>query len=64
MRQSYDRRGKPIILANLSQYHPDYGMTPAQHEAAKAERLAGDRPFQDKAVLRQRRRGLAGRLGL
>lgn len=30
------RRGVP--LANLSRNHPDYGMTPAEHEAAKAQR--------------------------
>lgn len=32
--------GYPIPGANLSQYHPDFGMTPVEHEAAKAERAA------------------------
>ena len=31
--------GTPMILANLSKNHPDYGMSPAEHLRAKQERL-------------------------
>lgn len=34
--KSYPRKGP--TRANLSRHHPDYGMTPAQHEARKAQR--------------------------
>lgn len=46
-------------MANLSKFHPDFGMTPAQHEQAKAERAAGKRPHQDKARLRKLGRAFA-----
>jgi hypothetical protein len=31
---------EPLILANISKNHMDYGMSPAEHLRAKAERLA------------------------
>lgn len=62
--QQYDRRGRPMILANLSSWHPDYGMTPAQHAEEKAKRAAGKVKFIDKAALKARRLGLARSYGL
>lgn len=35
----YRSTGTPMILANLSKNHPDYGMSPAEHLRAKQERL-------------------------
>ena len=35
----YRSTPKPLVLANLSVRHPDYGMSPAEHLRAKAERL-------------------------
>ena len=32
--------GTPLILANISKNHMDYGMSPAEHLRAKAERPA------------------------
>ena len=29
---------EPLVLANLSKNHPDYGMTPREHEMAKRQR--------------------------
>lgn len=29
----------PLVLANISSKHPDYGMSPQEHEAAKQDRL-------------------------
>ena len=53
-----DRRtGKEVVLANLSRWHPDYGMTPAQHDAAKEERASGKRKFVSKEDTRRRRQG-------
>ena len=45
MRRSVARRflglkGRCDIPANISRHHPDYGMTVAEHEAAKAARAA------------------------
>lgn len=34
------RRKHSAIKANLSRNHPDYGMSPAEHAAAKARRAA------------------------
>ena len=34
----YRSTGTALILANLSKNHPDYGMSPAEHEQAKRER--------------------------
>jgi hypothetical protein len=31
--------GTPLIMANISQNHMDYGMSPAEHLRAKQERL-------------------------
>lgn len=58
------KTGREVILANVSRYHPDWGMSPAEHDAAKAKRAAGKLPFTPKAELRQRRGGLAKRMGL
>lgn len=30
---------EPLVLANISKNHMDYGMSPAEHLRAKAERL-------------------------
>lgn len=35
------RTGKRIAHANLSRFHPDFGLTPAEHAANKAKRIAG-----------------------
>ena len=35
----YRSMGTPLILANISVDHQDYGMSPAEHLRAKAERL-------------------------
>lgn len=35
----YRSTGTPLILANISKNHQDYGMSPAEHLRAKAERL-------------------------
>ena len=35
----YRSMGTPLILANISVNHKDYGMSPAEHLRAKAERL-------------------------
>jgi hypothetical protein len=35
----YRSTGTPLILANISKDHMDYGMSPAEHLRAKAERL-------------------------
>jgi len=35
-----DGEREPVATANLSKNHPDYGMTPAAHAAAKARRKA------------------------
>lgn len=43
-----NRRADGQPLANLSRYHPDYGMTPQEHEAKKALRLAGKVKFVPK----------------
>lgn len=31
----YRSTGTPLVLANLSKNHPDYGMSPQEHEKAK-----------------------------
>jgi len=36
----YRSTGQKLILANISKNHRDYGMSPAEHLRAKAERLA------------------------
>jgi hypothetical protein len=36
----YKSTGVHLVMANLSVKHPDYGMSPAEHLRAKAERLA------------------------
>lgn len=36
----YKSTGEQLILANISVNHMDYGMSPAEHLRAKAERLA------------------------
>ena len=35
----YRSTGTPLILANISKNHMDYGMSPAEHLRAKQERL-------------------------
>ena len=35
----YKSTGTHLVMANLSVKHPDYGMSPAEHLRAKAERL-------------------------
>ena len=35
----YKSTPQPLILANISKNHIDYGMSPAEHLRAKAERL-------------------------
>jgi hypothetical protein len=35
----YRSTGTPLILANISVNHKDYGMSPAEHLRAKTERL-------------------------
>lgn len=35
----YRSTGTGLVMANLSVNHPDYGMSPAEHLRAKAERL-------------------------
>lgn len=34
----YRSTPQPLVLANISKNHMDYGMSPAEHEAAKAAR--------------------------
>lgn len=34
----YRSMGTPLIMANISQNHMDYGMSPAEHLRAKQER--------------------------
>lgn len=34
----YKSTGTHLVMANLSVKHPDYGMSPAEHLRAKAER--------------------------
>lgn len=36
----YRSQPEPLVLANISKNHMDYGMSPAEHLRAKAERLA------------------------
>lgn len=36
--RAYRSVGQPLVLANISKNHPDYGMSPAEHEAAKKSR--------------------------
>lgn len=60
--QFHNGRGAPVILANLSRFHPDYGMTPQAHEANKRDREAGKVKFVDKDALRVRRSALLGSL--
>lgn len=60
-----DRKtGRQVVMANVSKYHPDWGMTPAQHAVAKAERAAGKRPFVKKSKLRDTRNKLARSMGV
>lgn len=35
----YKSTPEPLVLANISKNHMDYGMSPAEHLRAKAERL-------------------------
>lgn len=39
-RRDYEHRstGEPLVLANISQKHQDYGMSPSEHLAAKMNR--------------------------
>lgn len=58
------RRSAPRkIFANLSAYHPDFGMSPEQHALQKEKRAAGEVDFVPKAQLRARRSGLLGGMG-
>jgi len=34
----YKSTPEPLVLANISKYHMDYGMSPAEHLRAKQER--------------------------
>lgn len=34
----YKSQPEPLILANISKNHMDYGMSPSEHEKAKRER--------------------------
>lgn len=36
----YKSTPQPLVLANISRKHPDYGMSPAEHLRAKADRQA------------------------
>lgn len=49
------RMGREVILANLSAFHPDYGMSPEEHAAQKIKRAAGSVAFIPKAQLRAHR---------
>lgn len=40
--------------ANLSRFHPDYGLSPQEHEIKKARRAAGKERFIDKEAARQK----------
>jgi hypothetical protein len=65
MRRMIDRKtGREVILANLSRFHPDWGMSPEQHEKSKAERASGKKAFTPKDQLRTHRLGLAKGVGL
>lgn len=47
MKYLIDRKTRARIPhANLSRFHPDFGMTMKEHEAAKAKRAAGKLPFE------------------
>lgn len=58
------RTGNNRVIASLSKWHPDYGMTVAQHEEQKALRAAGKVKFVPKSELRQRRGALGRAYGL
>lgn len=58
------KTGQGRTYANLSRFHPDYGMTPAQHEEQKALRAAGKVKFIPKAGLSKKRGALAKAYGL
>lgn len=58
------KTGGDRVYANLSRFHPDYGMTPQQHEEQKALRKAGKVKFDDKKGLAKRRGALARAYGL
>jgi hypothetical protein len=45
-----DRKGRRLVMANLSRNHPDWGKTPAEHEERKALRAAGKLPFIPKGT--------------
>ncbi len=49
---------KTKVRANLSRFHPDYGMSPQEHSERKALRAAGKVKFVPKEELRN----AAGRL--
>jgi hypothetical protein len=55
-------RGGARIFANLSRYHPDYGLTTQEHAARKAARAAGTERFIDKEQLRAHRKPMADRI--
>lgn len=47
MKYLIDRKtGARILHANLSRFHPDFGLTMREHEANKAKRAAGKLPFE------------------
>lgn len=49
------RTGERIPHANLSRFHPDFGLTQREHEVNKAKRAAGKLPFDP--VSERRRAG-------
>lgn len=49
---SSGRRNPLTIMANLSRFHPDKGMTTQEHEAQKAKRAAGKVKFIPKEEIK------------
>ena len=56
MKYLIDRKtGRRIPHANLSRYHPDFGLTQQEHEVNKAKRAAGKMAFEP--IAERRRKG-------
>lgn len=57
MKHLIDRRtGKRVPYANLSRFHPDFGLTMREHEVNKTKRAAGKLRFEP--VSERRRKGI------
>lgn len=57
MKYLIDRKtGKRVPYANLSRFHPDFGLTMREHEANKAKRAAGKLRFEP--ISERRRKGI------